>query len=659
MATSAGELIYTVGMDTAPLMTGAKNAEAAIDGVGGAAASAAAGVGQLGTKMTGTAKAVSQATTSMGSARSAAQQLGYQIQDISVQLQSGTNAMVVFGQQGSQIASLFGPTGAIVGAVLAVAAAIGTSLVSSAKEATQTLAELTDQVDSLTAAQKEYLKISIGESIKEQTWSLNELNQRIATLNYYQELNGSLTDGQARDLAKLKYERDSLAKLMDEERAKIDVLNKSSSVNIKQTKDAEDAYKRLTEQLGLEEVALKNGDRAAAILAATTRLGAGATKEQKDEVTRLINTVYDLQEAKAAQEKAEKEGVSSQKKSASQYAANEQMLKKMAEQLSIAGLSTNGLAREAAELAAEYSLGEGATQQQIEQAKQLAGALFDLNEEKERQKELEKKGKEAEKFVSDVAFDAKSPLEQIDAEESAKLQKLEEYRALDLLSAQQYYDSKTAIAKAAADERAAIELSRNQMILSASSDFFGGMAELTSAFAGEQSGAYKALFAVSKGFAIANAALQLQTAIANASALPWPANFPAIAQAVALGSQIASGIAGVSYGGARQFGGPTDAGKMYRIGENNQPEVFTSGAGSYMISGDRGRVTPMSEVGGGNFQQSVNVHNYGGSSVQTQTSPDGRQMDIIIGEVASQISNRRGAVYRSMQSGTNTRFRSR
>lgn len=55
-------------------------------------------------------------------------QLGHQIQDISVQLQMGQNALLVFGQQGSQIASLFGQNGALIGAFLAVGAAIGTAL---------------------------------------------------------------------------------------------------------------------------------------------------------------------------------------------------------------------------------------------------------------------------------------------------------------------------------------------------------------------------------------------------------------------------------------------------------------------------------------------------------------------------------------------------
>lgn len=111
--------------------------------------------------------------------------------------------------------------------------------------------------------------------------------------------------------------------------------------------------------------------------------------------------------------------------------------------------------------------------------------------------------------------------------------------------------------------------------------------------------------------------------------------------------------------GSRQFGGPTDAG-MYRVGENNQPEIYQSGGASYLISGDRGRVTPMSEVGSsGGFQQTVNVHNNSGANVSTRTSPDGKQMDVIINEIASQVENRRGRFARAMTSGTNTKFKAR
>lgn len=62
-------------------------------------------------------------------------QIGHQVQDIAVQLSMGTNALIVFGQQGSQIASLFGPKGAVLGAFAAVAAAIGVVFMRDTKKA--------------------------------------------------------------------------------------------------------------------------------------------------------------------------------------------------------------------------------------------------------------------------------------------------------------------------------------------------------------------------------------------------------------------------------------------------------------------------------------------------------------------------------------------
>jgi len=48
------------------------------------------------------------------------QQAGYQVQDFAVQVQGGTSAFVAFAQQGSQMAGIFGPWGAAIGAALAV-----------------------------------------------------------------------------------------------------------------------------------------------------------------------------------------------------------------------------------------------------------------------------------------------------------------------------------------------------------------------------------------------------------------------------------------------------------------------------------------------------------------------------------------------------------
>ena len=76
-------------------------------------------------------------------------QMGHQVQDIAVMLQSGQNPMIILGQQGSQIASLFGPQGAIVGAFLAVGAAIGTSLLPSLFKTSEALKEIKERTEGL------------------------------------------------------------------------------------------------------------------------------------------------------------------------------------------------------------------------------------------------------------------------------------------------------------------------------------------------------------------------------------------------------------------------------------------------------------------------------------------------------------------------------
>jgi len=55
-----------------------------------------------------------------------AQQAGYQVADFAVQLQNGTSFLQAFGQQGSQMLAVFGPLGSVLGAVVAVGAALGT-----------------------------------------------------------------------------------------------------------------------------------------------------------------------------------------------------------------------------------------------------------------------------------------------------------------------------------------------------------------------------------------------------------------------------------------------------------------------------------------------------------------------------------------------------
>jgi len=84
---------------------------------------------------------------------SVGQQVGYQVQDFFVQIQSGTDILVALGQQGSQLLGVFGTKGALAGAVLAIGtmvAGIGAAAYKSMlgiKDFKDSLDELTDTRD--------------------------------------------------------------------------------------------------------------------------------------------------------------------------------------------------------------------------------------------------------------------------------------------------------------------------------------------------------------------------------------------------------------------------------------------------------------------------------------------------------------------------------
>jgi len=77
-----------------------------------------------------------------------AQQAGYQIGDFAVQVQSGTNVAVAFGQQMSQLLGFFGPYGAIAGAAVAIGTGLIAPLLKAKKEAENLKESLEDLRDS-------------------------------------------------------------------------------------------------------------------------------------------------------------------------------------------------------------------------------------------------------------------------------------------------------------------------------------------------------------------------------------------------------------------------------------------------------------------------------------------------------------------------------
>lgn len=122
-----------------------------------------------------------------------------------------------------------------------------------------------------------------------------------------------------------------------------------------------------------------------------------------------------------------------------------------------------------------------------------------------------------------------------------------------------------------------LESQRTSAILQGGAALFDGLAGLAEGFAGKQSAAYKVMFAASKAFAIADSIIKIQQGIANAAAMPWPANLAAIASTVAATSSVLANIQSVNYAGAYDEGGKIPAGQFGIVGEYG-PEIVNGPA---------------------------------------------------------------------------------
>lgn len=83
-------------------------------------------------------------------------QAGFQLQDFAVQVQGGTSALTALSQQGSQFLGIFGPTGAVAGAALAIGA-IGVSILSTT-DAFDVLLGKSKELSEILETSNEFLK---------------------------------------------------------------------------------------------------------------------------------------------------------------------------------------------------------------------------------------------------------------------------------------------------------------------------------------------------------------------------------------------------------------------------------------------------------------------------------------------------------------------
>lgn len=381
---------------------------------------------------------------------------------------------------------------------------------------------------------------------------------------------------------------------------------------------------------------------------------------------------YKQDEANANSKKSSKSAASEANKLASQQETVAQKLANLKQQSELAAASTNELSREQTMLRAEQSLGSAATQAQIKEAREYAARTWDVANALKMRQQAEQASRFINQEVSAAKVqrdpytdEAQDPAAQVNEEEQRKLEALAKYQQMGVINAQQFEDGKTAIARQASNDRISIaqqEAKRQvdvmNMLLGGIGEGFSGLAEIVSKSAGESNAAYKALFAISKAFAVAQSTLNLQLALSNAMASgPFPWNMAAMAQVAAAGGQVISSIGAMSYGGGREHGGPVSASSMYRVGEGGKPEIFKASNGSqYMIPGDNGRVISNRDMsgGGGGFNYSPTIQINGNPDektialVEAAVARGGKQ---VYQQISGDLASGKGNVSKGLQSG--------
>ena len=507
-------------------------------------------------------KAAGKTVAPMKNMRAQAQQASYQFQDIAVQAQMGTNWFTIIGQQGSQLASVFGPSGAITGALIAFSAILGGVVYNSLNTAGEAMAaleedmkSLEDNFDNLGESAKAYVRALVTKRIE---------GYNVAIAKQNEELNRGIKITNEGFLAtERKLETDEqYATSQEKIKTEIERLNVLKEQDIKLIDDTTDATESLIKSLSEEEGAMRLSGVALALHKA------GLAKAN-DEDRKKIRILAEKIEAY----KLEQEGI-------------KETIRQNAE-----------LLRSEEALSAYF---------RSETAKKEADLKKDADK-------LKRDKASAQNRLLQIAQSAMAEAELINSLETEAIAKEQADRDANLISQEQFEIakgqleekySKDRVALAAAEAQAKSDI--QQQVLAS----MGGIAGQMAGIAAEGSKEAKVLFGIQKAIAIAQIIVSTEVAAAAAAAqaatLTGIAGYLASAAGVrAMGYASAGLVAGTAIAGGRALGGQVRGGESYLVGERG-PELLTMGSSGRIATNENLKKAVGSE--GGQAQTNVSVN---------------------------------------------------
>jgi hypothetical protein len=530
-------------------------------------------------------------------------QLSVQLQDVAVQAQMGTDAVRIFAQQGPQIASIFGPTGAVYGALIAIGAIIIGPFVKSWLAASEAiddtkkrLIEYTDAIENLSDIQKSAMKVTLFEQMEDQRKKLNRLNNEFdSALKIQEKFNNNVVDEETvlyqltsgfKDYGKARLEANKQVLLaraalqqenyvLSQQQEKWDILNGKLNQSTKETEANKAAVLSSIEALTYQNEVIRLG----VVGAELARLA------------RLDATDGELAAAKGALEAIEayKQAVQAEKdaeEAAKKAATVKKREAKEAMDAAIAAMrqeyQERKLIRELEELMADEAskAAKKRTDEAIENARrehQEYMLLLDL-EELRRQNELKREKEVASARRNLEREGLLQSQEDLMGFHAFREKMLKDELANKTISEKEYHDGIKRLN----------EMGRDIAIASAG-DALNALGRYN-----------KDAFEMAKAYNSAKAIMDTYTAANNALAnIPPPFNFIAAGAAIAMGLANLAQIQSQTYQG-RALGGQVRAGESYVVGERG-PELLTMGGS--------GRITPNEKLNSGSQQPVTNVAN--------------------------------------------------
>ena len=462
---------------------------------------------------------------------------GFQVSDMAIQLGMGANAAMVFGIQGGQLLGVISPLAGALATVSGILIGQFTGGMYAGAEATRelddALVRTNEEINELTQTQARFAQATLSESLNEDAKALvlAQEETKILRAEYeaylkqreeFEKNPPAFGGGFIEEFINLadvgdrfKASEQNVEDLQGRIDSTIDTMQKYGQVlegNKLKEDDNADAVRRrtdsvtsLSQNLIVLQTRISGNNREAAIQEAVFRSGAEAGSDYAKQIALLSGQQYDLQQQLSATNDA-----------VSEFDQDGEYIAKLEQQVGL----INETAREQAMLRAEYTLSEQANEKQIEQARQLAGALYDAAEAKKKKtkedREAKRDAEEATEFSMGIVGDATG------------LEALEQKRQIIL----QYQEDE--IGKAQAHAAALVSLERQTLTERASitSSGLGSILALQQAYGDDSSGIYRTLLTIQKTATLYSVLLSSQSAIAAAwASSPFPANLPAVATA--------------------------------------------------------------------------------------------------------------------------------